>query len=381
MNGAPGSAALPIVILVHGIRTSAEWTRMVKAELEKRPGYTVIPLRYGYFDLFRFWLPIAARNGPVKRLTRLIQLVRAQHPTSSISIIAHSFGTFAIARILQQNRHININRLILCGSVVPQNFRWEDVAGQIELPVLNECGTLDIWPVFASMMTVGYGATGTLGFGDPCVSDRYHRLSHSGFFDRAFIQRFWIPFIEAGSVLESEPDGQYHRIAWWMSALSSGLARCLFVAALLILFLIPLLRASYESRSDPIGHALAIVGFKRSIPGNTGWVWLGRFDTGNQKWIEGPYFATEGDDSRPFSPPQDGSHIILTRSSRVMVHGWKRGGFNVDHLQVICYEYDQDVDDTGRRLPPGSHLIVRRAPKDCTFGDGEIAVWVRVAYP
>lgn len=92
-------------------------------------------------------------------------------------------------------------------------------------------------------------------------------------------------------------------------------------------------------------------------------------------------FLVDKDAFLPRVPPQDGTIIVLERSSRIMVHGWQRGGENVDHLETICYEYDENADDTGRRLPPGARVIVRAAPPNCTFGDGEIAVWARVAYP
>jgi hypothetical protein len=241
---------------------------MVKSLLEKRIACRVIPLRFGYFDLLRFWFPFGTRTAPIKRLTRLIQLVRADHSTAHLSVIAHSFGTFAITRILMQNRHIRINRLILCGSVVPENFRWENVTGQLERPVLNECGTLDIWPVLASLMTCGYGATGTLGFGDPAVTDRYHRFSHSGFFDHLFVQKFWVPFLEDGTISETEE--VHHQNPWWMAALSSALARWTFLAILIFALLTLPYRASYNSRSDPIGRAFSSFGFKRTIPGSTG---------------------------------------------------------------------------------------------------------------
>jgi hypothetical protein len=64
-----------------------------------------------------------------------------------------------------------------------------------------------------------------------------------------------------------------------------------------------------------------------------------------------------------------------------MVHGWKQGGQNVNNLEVICYEYDENIDDTGSRLPPGAQVVVRDVPNDCTYGNGAIAVWARVAYP
>ena len=294
---------------------------MVKAILEEIPGRKVTTLRYGYFDLLRFWWPLGTRRTPVRRLARLIQIVRAEHPTEEIDVIAHSFGTYALARILHENRHVRLNRIILCGSVIAEGFRWEDVAGQITAPVLNECGTLDVWPVMASVTTAGFGATGTLGFGDPAVEDRYHKVAHSGCFDRPFVEKSWLPFLDTGVVCQSEAPDNYPRIRWWMSMLSSSLARYIVGAIMLVgLFTIPY-RMSYYSRADPVGRALASLGYQRMIPGNTGWVWLGRYRTDERRWIEGPYFLVDKDAFLPRVPPQDGTIIVLERSSRIMVHG------------------------------------------------------------
>ena len=165
----------------------------------------------------------------------------------------------------------------------------------------------------------------------------------------------------------------WQKIPWWMSMLSSVMTRCIFgVVVILMLLAIPY-RMSYYSRSDSFGRALAAVGYRRIIPGTTGWVWLGRYETTQQRWIEGPSFALDGDSFRPSAPPQDGTVIVLTRSSRIMVHGWQNGAGSTDHFETICYAYDQDRDDTGQRLPPGARVVVRAAPLNCTFGDGEIA--------
>jgi len=59
------------------------------------------------------------------------------------SIIAHSFGTFVIARILRDHTDLEFNRIIFCGSVVPQKFRFEDYRGRFEAPLVNEVGTRD----------------------------------------------------------------------------------------------------------------------------------------------------------------------------------------------------------------------------------------------
>src|SRR5690242_6112432 len=58
-----------IVVLIHGIRTHADWQILVKDELEA-VGITVCEIRYGFFDAFRFWFPIFFKSKPIARVTR-----------------------------------------------------------------------------------------------------------------------------------------------------------------------------------------------------------------------------------------------------------------------------------------------------------------------
>ena len=46
------------------------------------------------------------------------------HRDADCSIIAHSFGTFVVARILRDNTDLELDRIIFCGSVVSHKFRF-----------------------------------------------------------------------------------------------------------------------------------------------------------------------------------------------------------------------------------------------------------------
>jgi len=49
--------AFQVILLIHGIRTQADWGPMVRSRLEVPGKIEVIPIKYGYFDAFRFWFP------------------------------------------------------------------------------------------------------------------------------------------------------------------------------------------------------------------------------------------------------------------------------------------------------------------------------------
>ena len=77
---------------------------MVRSIIEEDSNSRVVVLRYGYFDLLRFLFPFGTRSAPANRLARLIQNVRADEPAARISIIAHSFGTYTVTRILAEHQ-------------------------------------------------------------------------------------------------------------------------------------------------------------------------------------------------------------------------------------------------------------------------------------
>ena len=207
-----------IVVLIHGIRTHAAWQEMVAKVLRERKA-TVIPIRYGYFDVFRFLCPVLTRRGPIARVLRELRDIHSDNPSSNICVIAHSFGTYAVAKILADNTDVRLSRLVLCGSIVPTSYRWDRVKAQVSAEVINDCGTDDIWPVLATTATYGYGASGTVGFGTNRVRDRFHKYGHSGFFQREFVERFWVPYLLSGKVVDSEWETNRPSLSWCFSLL------------------------------------------------------------------------------------------------------------------------------------------------------------------
>jgi tetratricopeptide (TPR) repeat protein len=223
-----------VVVLIHGIRTQAPWSEMVADILAQQCGVEVIPLRYGYFDLFRFLSPLLTRRRPVTRILRELRDVQRLYPQSQISVIAHSFGTYALCQALAET-DIRLERLVLCGSIVSQEFRWDKHTAQINARVLNDCGTHDIWPVLASAVTWGYGPTGTFGFGTARVRDRFHKFTHSAYFNAPFVTDNWVPYIRDGTIHSTEWERQRPTPPWWQSLLTVLPLRWVIVLLLLAL--------------------------------------------------------------------------------------------------------------------------------------------------
>jgi hypothetical protein len=192
-----------VVLLVHGIRDFAEWEQKVSPILERIPYTRVPPLSYGRFDAFRFWFPFWTREAPVKKLLWRIRSARDRFSTAKLSVIAHSFGTYAIGKILRENPDIRLHRLILCGAILPSEFRWDQIRHSVETEIINDCGIRDIWPVLAQSTTFGYGPSGRFGFGTPGVRDRYHDFGHGGFFEDSFVANYWLPWFRSGNFVKS----------------------------------------------------------------------------------------------------------------------------------------------------------------------------------
>jgi pimeloyl-ACP methyl ester carboxylesterase len=191
-----------LVILVHGINTRALWMGEVKPALETS-GFVVAPTSFGKFGILRFLMPFEwMRAEAIRRVAADIQTARRVYRRERgadpelMSVISHSFGTYVVSRILTDYSELKWNRVIFCGSVVREDFRFDYVLDRFDPPLLNEVGTKDFWPAVAESAGWGYGSVGSTGFNRPPVETRWHRAyAHSDFLTEEFCQTFWVPFL------------------------------------------------------------------------------------------------------------------------------------------------------------------------------------------
>lgn len=199
------AAAKPrrLVLLVHGIRTRAQWQGRIRSLFEADGQTDVETLGYGYFDVFRFLCPLFTRRGPIAEVERNIRDALKLHSGClEVVWVGHSFGTYILGKILSENPDITADRLLLCGSILSRKFRWDKLPNRPR-GVLNEVGSRDIWPILAHSITWGYGSTGTFGFKTVGVRDRYHECAHSDYFKPGFAEAYWVPWITAGALTPS----------------------------------------------------------------------------------------------------------------------------------------------------------------------------------
>ena len=198
-DGSPEPAHL--VVLIHGINTRALWMSAIEPTL-RSAGFVVARTSYGHFSILRFLVPYdRLRRYAIRRVANDIKTAIAIHNPGRISAIAHSFGTYILAKILQREHNLHWHRIIFCGSVVREDFPLDQLLNQFDYPLLNEIGTHDVWPAVAESATWGYGSAGSTGFNRPPVETRWHAgFRHSDFLKSDFCRRFWVPFLREGAI-------------------------------------------------------------------------------------------------------------------------------------------------------------------------------------
>lgn len=192
------------ILLVHGMNSRAEWYSFVERELTINDAFYVVRPKYGRFGPLRFLSPTDYfQRSPQHQILNTYRALDERGDFRKISIIAHSFGTYLVARLLQQH-NLKLYRLIFCGSVVKENFPWKDCQHKIgdlvigHKTIRNDFSKQDWLPRLANGLSIKYGAAGTYGFHDDVyVENVENPVAHSGYFDREFVKRHWIPFLQS----------------------------------------------------------------------------------------------------------------------------------------------------------------------------------------
>lgn len=209
-----------VVLLIHGIQTEGAWHQLVKKEIESLPNTNVVGLGYNFVSPLQLASPV--RGTPIKKITQDIRDARAQDPNAQFMVIAHSFGSYILSKILPKCPDISFQRIILCGCIVPIDFSWGHHTKNMQpKSIINDIGTRDFYPVMATFTTFGYGSSGRKGFQNTHIQDRYFDYGHSDFFENKnnHIATYWKPFIARGEIIESTWDQKKPKIDLWIQML------------------------------------------------------------------------------------------------------------------------------------------------------------------
>lgn len=204
-----------LIILIPGFLTRSENQFKTKGFLEERiQGSKVVLATYGYFDLVRFLLPgKLGKKSSIERVKKKIQNAVEKIKPVKTAVIAHSFGSYILSKIFEDDDNIKFDTVVLCGAIFHKDFNWDRFLHRIGI-IVNDCGIKDPWPVLAVSVGAGYGSTGRFGVGG-LVNDRFHDFGHSGFWSSRFINDYWVPLLENDTVKPGRRD--LTPSAWWIS--------------------------------------------------------------------------------------------------------------------------------------------------------------------
>ena len=132
---------LPLLISLHGIRTRGTWQKELSDALSA--SFTYAPLDFGFFSALKLLSPKRRRQRIDWFREEYTKLCR-KHDDKTPCVIAHSLGSYIVARSMQIYPEIKFDRIILCGSIVHPAFPWSKLNEQFNR-VLNDCGHADFW--------------------------------------------------------------------------------------------------------------------------------------------------------------------------------------------------------------------------------------------
>ena len=185
---------MPEVVIapLHGIRTTASWQRTLSDAAQAKGWRCALEIwNYGRFSLLRFLMPWQRETKICwfrKTYTAFLRDSAFNLNQNNLpSIVAHSFGTYILGYALLKYDNIRFDKVILCASILPRDFPWQDVLDRGQVTVVrNEYGRNDLPCRIAPWFIKGAGTSGQEGFWsrhDLSVQNEFH-FTHSEYFER-----------------------------------------------------------------------------------------------------------------------------------------------------------------------------------------------------
>lgn len=194
-DGLSEGDAMSVVISLHGIRTRGVWQNDLVPELALA-GLVPYVLDYGQFGAMH----LAARrslDAQVEWLVREYDRIKADTGCARPSVIAHSFGTLQLGRLLQKHDHVIFDKVILAAGILPISYPWAKMLAKHRVAwVVNDYGGNDLWPRLARYVIRFAGECGAARFSDTHrglhqVEHPHH--GHSDYFSLGNFRHHWIP--------------------------------------------------------------------------------------------------------------------------------------------------------------------------------------------
>jgi pimeloyl-ACP methyl ester carboxylesterase len=185
-----------LVISLHGIRTRGEWQKKANSPLQA-DGFRHEPLDYGNFSAVQFLTP-SQRARKVNWFRDEYERLAGDKQIRP-SVVAHSFGTYIVAKALEKYPELIFDRIILCGSIVNVDYDWDSVikAGRVHA-VLNQYSGRDFWVKVGAQLVPDTGPSGAEGFSssNPHLFQQLRgQFRHADYFYPSNYRNNWLPFL------------------------------------------------------------------------------------------------------------------------------------------------------------------------------------------
>jgi pimeloyl-ACP methyl ester carboxylesterase len=204
---APSPAITRCIIIIHGMNDTGDWQNLAREVIcDNVPTSHCEVVGFKFMGPFDFLWGYTVATKAYDALDAAVAGLLESYPSADMFLIAHSYGCHLAGKLLQQNRAACFRRVIFCGSVLPRDYPWRDVAERFSDPkphvisALNVIGNRDRYPVLAWWTNGVYGPSGTYGFENPHKVQQYVvNGGHSVFLTRDHMLRTWVPFITEGT--------------------------------------------------------------------------------------------------------------------------------------------------------------------------------------
>ncbi len=118
-----------VYFILHGIRARGHstWVEDLREMLQAaHPAAKVVTPSYGRLSAWQFAMPLTRRRNLSWFQDRYAEEL-ASNPRAQISFIGHSNGTYLLGQSLRALSGMRFERVALIASVLPSDFKWEDL--------------------------------------------------------------------------------------------------------------------------------------------------------------------------------------------------------------------------------------------------------------
>lgn len=239
------------IFVVHGIRDPGYWTQKIARRVAKLAGkdrrFAMVTSSYGYFPMAPFLLS-SARREKVEWLMDQYAEAQACYPNATFSCVAHSNGTYLVAKALELYPACRFTRIVFAGSVLRQGYNWRALFQSRQDPrvvaVTNYVATGDwvvaFFPKFFQLLRwQDIGSAGHDGFDDDPEGAVYDQRFVRGGHSAALDERNWdsiARFIVTGERVPVPGELQAEEQARWVRPKYLSIVVWLGIIALLLWF-------------------------------------------------------------------------------------------------------------------------------------------------